>query len=505
MRDGSTSEEKSARTKVNGMARNVFLQLFREEFPYDLTSKQEEVACSLFDFLFSSDKMGVYILRGYAGTGKTLLVSALVRVLKKLQKDVVLLAPTGRAAKVLSGGAGFPAYTVHKQIYRQRTLASEKSHFDLDRNNHRNALFIVDESSMISARYDEYSIFGTGNVLHDLLNYVYRSSGCRLLFVGDNAQLPPVGEENSPALMAQYFSDLDFSVSGFQLLDVLRQKKNSGILENATMLRSSIREGKVSEPPVVRFQRFQDIRRLVGGDIVETLQRCYEEDDRGETIVLTRSNKQANVYNQGIRSTFFGRDGGLQKGDMVMVVRNNYYWIEQLSARQKKEKCADRIPMDFIANGDIAEITDVEGEMEFFQFHFADVSLRFPDYDDFEMRHVRVLLDVLNSETPAMSSEQNQLLFAGVSEDYADERSRKKRMEKIRQDPNFNALQIKYAYAVTCHKAQGGQWRNVFLDQGWLPPDGVDLNYYRWLYTAFTRATQNLYLVSWPREQSAEE
>ena len=484
---------------------DAFLQSFRREFPYELTSKQEEVVSSFFDFLFSSDRMGLYILRGYAGTGKTLLVSALVRVLKKIGRDVVLLAPTGRAAKVLSSGSGFSAYTIHKQIYRQRTMSSEVSHFDLDRNNYKNALFIVDESSMISARYDEHSIFGTGNVLHDLLNYIYRSPGCRALFVGDNAQLPPVGEGDSHALVPQYFSDMDFSVTGFQLLEVLRQEENSGILQNATMLRSLMRSGDVFVPPVVQFSPFKDIHRLVGSDIVETLQKSYEDVGYGETIVLTRSNKHANIYNRGIRSTFFDREEGLQRGDMVMIVRNNYYWTEQLAEKLKKDNRSNDLPMDFIANGDIAEIIDVDEELDFYNLHFADVSLRFPDYNDFEMYHVRVILDVLTSDTPSLSPEQNQLLFAGVSEDYADERSKKKRMEKIRKDPNYNALQIKYAYAVTCHKAQGGQWKNVFLDQGWLPSDGIDMNYYRWLYTAFTRATQNLYLVSWPREQSAEE
>lgn len=483
------------------MLSDAFLECFRQEFPFELTEKQEKIVASFFDFLMSEDPLSLYMLRGYAGTGKTLLVSALVRVLHKLGRNVILLAPTGRAAKVFSGGAGFPAYTIHKQIYRQRTLDSDVSHFDLDRNTHKHTLFIVDESSMISANADGNSIFGTGNVLHDLLNYVYRSPGCRIMFVGDNAQLPPVGEENSPALVPAVLRELGFNITGYQLTEVLRQEQGSGILDNATRLREMIHEGETFEPPVIKVRGYKDIKRPDGDEALEFLQRRMERDGHEQTIVLTRSNKQANNYNQYIRSTFFGREEGLQRGDMIMIVRNNYFWTEQLAITLKNQRSTQTVPMDFIANGDIAEVTAVEDEMEYFGLHFADISLRFPDYDDFEMHHVRVILDVLTSDGPTLPADKEHNLFIGVNEDYADERNKKERMKKVRLDPNYNALQIKYAYAVTCHKAQGGQWKNVFLDQGWVPIDGIDTNYYRWLYTAFTRPTKKLYLLQWPQEQ----
>jgi len=486
------------------MLSDAFIRCFRRQFPYDLTPKQEEVVASIYQFLYSDDNLSLYILRGYAGTGKTQIVSALVRVLKSLDRAVVLLAPTGRAAKVFSLSSGAPAYTVHKQIYRRRTLASEESRFDLAPNTCRDTLFIVDESSMLSAHDSMDSIFGSGNVLHDLLHYVYRAKGCRIMFVGDNAQLPPVGDAASPALQPAYFTELGFHVSGFQLTEVLRQAAGSGVLANATMLRQLISEADVSVPPKISLQGYDDISCPLGDEIVEMLQRSYELVGQEQTIVLTRSNKQANAYNLGIRSQLLGREGNLQRGDMVMVVRNNYYWPEQLAVTLKNQKSPITVPMDFIANGDIAEVTHYEQDYEIYGLHFADVTLSFPDYDGFEMPHVRVLLDTLTSDGPALSAEKSHQLFQGVSEDYADERNKQERMKQIRQDPNYNALQIKYAYAVTCHKAQGGQWRHVYLDQGWLPPDGVDVTYYRWLYTAFTRPTGRLYLLSWPEEQMQE-
>ncbi len=482
------------------MLSDFFLECFRREFPYELTPKQKEVVESLYKFIFDNNPLGIYILRGYAGTGKTLIISALVRVMKKIEKDVVLLAPTGRAAKVFSINAGIPAYTIHKQIYRQKTFSSEQTHFELDRNTFQNTLFIVDESSMISSQTDEYSLFGSGNVLHDLLNYVYHSKGCRILFVGDNAQLPPVGDDRSPALQAAELTELGFEVDGFQLQEVMRQAKDSGILLNASMLRKKISNNDVFNPPTIKFG-YTDINRISGDEIVEKLQESFEKVGQEQTIVLTRSNKQANAYNQGIRSYLFGREEGLQRGDMIMIVRNNYFWTEQLAISLKRKKSEQTVPMDFIANGDIAEVLSVENILEYYGLHFADISLRFPDYNDFEMHHIRVILETLTSDGPALAADKEHELYMGVSEDYADEKTKKERLKKIRLDPNYNALQIKYAYAVTCHKAQGGQWKNVFLDQGWLPSDGIDVNYFRWLYTAFTRPIEQLNLISWPLEQ----
>lgn len=485
------------------MIADSFLNLLKQEFPFSMTGKQEDAALHMVPFLMGTEERSIFILRGYAGTGKTTLVAALVKALHKLNRDVILLAPTGRAAKVFSLKAGFHAYTIHKQIYRQKSLASETSRFDLDFNKHVNALFIVDESSMISDETDEGSIFGSGSLLKDFFSYVYKGSGCKIMFVGDNAQLPPVEDYESPALSVNYLREKGFNVGGFQLTEVLRQEHESGILKNATHLRDLLRKGQTFDLPRVQFRGFKDVFRLLGDEGINMLQRSYDTVGTDQTIVLTRSNKQANVYNEGIRSTFFGREDELTRGDMVMVVRNNYYWTEQLALKYKNEKTGESVPMDFIANGDIAEVVHIRRYLDFYGLHFVDITLRFPDYDGFEM-DVRAILDTLHSNTPTLPSEQSKKLFEGVSEDYADEPDRKKRMQKIRLDPNFNAIQLKYAYAVTCHKAQGGQWQNVFVDQGWLPPDGVDVNYYRWLYTAFTRATQNLFLLNWPSAQDSD-
>ncbi|MDD7251201.1 MAG: AAA family ATPase [Prevotellaceae bacterium] len=484
---------------------DAFLQCLQQQFPFQLTAKQTEAARRLCLFLYSSDPQSMFILRGYAGTGKTTLVSSIVRVLHQLKLETVLLAPTGRAAKVFSLNAGYPAYTIHKEIYRQHSLTSEQTHFDLDHNKHKAALFVVDESSMISAIDDGQSVFGTGSLLADLLQYVYSVPGCRILFVGDNAQLPPVGSNISPALSVDFFTQLGYHVSGFQLTEVMRQTAQSGILHNATALRHRIHDNKEFGLPVIKTRGYKDIVCLHGQDILDTLEECYEGYGQDQTIVLTRSNKQANAYNKGIRQIFFDRDDTLTLGDMVMVVRNNYYWTERLRLRIAKQQKQDKPtlvppPMDFIANGDIAQVISVGDEYEFYDLHFADVRLRFPDYDNFEL-NARVILDVLQSDTPALPTELDNKLYLGVSADYAQERNKRERMKRIREDANYNALQLKFAYAVTCHKAQGGQWRNVFVDQGWLPPEAIDRSYYRWLYTAMTRATDKLYLVNWPEKQ----
>ena len=447
---------------------DAFLQCLQQQFPFQLTAKQTEAARRLCLFLYSSDPQSMFILRGYAGTGKTTLVSSIVRVLHQLKLETVLLAPTGRAAKVFSLNAGYPAYTIHKEIYRQHSLTSEQTHFDLDHNKHKAALFVVDESSMISAIDDGQSVFGTGSLLADLLQYVYSVPGCRILFVGDNAQLPPVGSNISPALSVDFFTQLGYHVSGFQLTEVMRQTAQSGILHNATALRHRIHDNKEFGLPVIKTRGYKDIVCLHGQDILDTLEECYEGYGQDQTIVLTR-------------------------------------WTERLRLRIAKQQKQDKPtlvppPMDFIANGDIAQVISVGDEYEFYDLHFADVRLRFPDYDNFEL-NARVILDVLQSDTPALPTELDNKLYLGVSADYAQERNKRERMKRIREDANYNALQLKFAYAVTCHKAQGGQWRNVFVDQGWLPPEAIDRSYYRWLYTAMTRATDKLYLVNWPEKQ----
>ena len=460
----------------------------KANFPFSPTVEQEFSLEKLSDFIFSSDDRAAFMLCGYAGTGKTTLISALVRTLVQLQRRVVLLAPTGRAAKVFSTYSGKSAYTIHKCIYRQKSILNSTT-FTLSNNSLRNALFIVDEASMISN--GGFSGFGSGALLDDLVEFVYSGDGCRLLLLGDTAQLPPVGEELSPALSAEYLRTMGLDVTRVELTQVMRQTEGSGILTNATMLRNLISHGADSLPSL-RLKGFPDVSVVTGENLIETIETEFGAVGLEETIVLCRSNKRANIYNEGIRRRILYREDELNRGDLLMIVKNNYYWREQVGKVDKSllEK------LDFVANGDIAEIMRVGGVEEMYGFRFADVTLSFPDYDcEFD---AKILLDTLTSESPSLTKSENERLFEAVWEDYSDIAGKRKRMEKLREDPYYNAMQVKYGYAVTCHKAQGGQWSTVFLDQGYVSPDGVNNDYFRWLYTAFTRATERLYLVNWP-------
>lgn len=443
----------------------------------------------LAEFLLSPSEREVFMLCGYAGTGKTTLISALVRTLVQLERRVVLLAPTGRAAKVFSNYSGRSAHTIHKCIYRQKSIVNNAV-FTLADNRWRNTLFIVDEASMIAAGGS--SGFGSGALFDDLVEFVYSGDGCSLLLLGDTAQLPPVGEELSPALSCDYIRSMFLNVVRVEMTQVMRQSDGSGILQNATMLREIISQGVVGQFPRVRFEGFADVCRVSGDELIEAIESCYSEAGIDETIILCRSNKRANVYNEGIRRRILYREDELNRGDLLMVVKNNYYWREELGKEDKSllEK------IDFIANGDVAEITRVGGVEEMYGFRYADVTLSFIDYDDCEM-DVKIMLNTLTSESPSLTRDENERLFTAVWNDYPEIRSKRKRMEEMRKNPYYNALQVKYGYAVTCHKAQGGQWRRVFIDQGFIAVDGYDADYYRWLYTAFTRATEKLYLVNW--------
>ena len=443
----------------------------------------------LADFLFSRQSDSVFLLKGYAGTGKTSLIGALVKTLDQLQQKCVLLAPTGRAAKVFSHYAQHPAYTIHKKIYRQRNFSNDLDNFSLDDNLHQHTLFIVDEASMIANDGLAGAVFGTGRLLDDLIQYVYAGTGCRLMLIGDTAQLPPVGEEESPALSADKLRGYGMEVYEAQLTEVVRQMHDSGILWNATELRRYISEENFLTLPSVRVEGFPDIRMVSGSELIEVINDCYGQAGMDETIVVCRSNKRANIYNKGIRNTILFREDELNSGDLLMVAKNNYFWTEG---------CKE---IDFIANGDIAVVRRVRRVREAYGFRFADVVLAFPDYDGMELE-VKLLLDTLHTETPALPKELNDRLFYSVLEDYADITVKRERMKKMKADPHYNALQVKYAYAVTCHKAQGGQWKRVFLDQGYMTEDMLTPDYFRWLYTAFTRATEILYLVNWPKEQT---
>ena len=470
------------------MINNYLERQIKENFPYEPTLEQEIAVKSLSEFLLSTLADEVFILRGYAGTGKTSLVGALVKTMNQLQQKSVLLAPTGRAAKVFSAYAGHSAFTIHKKIYRQQSFSNEISNFSINDNLATNTLFIVDEASMISNEGLSGSVFGTGRLLDDLVQFVYSGQGCRLLLMGDTAQLPPVGEELSPALFADALKGYGLEVREVDLTQVVRQVQQSGILWNATQLRQLIAADECYSLPKIKVTGFPDIQVVPGVELIEKLTDCYDHDGMDETIVICRSNKRANLYNNGIRAQILWREDELNSGDMLMVAKNNYYWTEKY-----KE-------MDFIANGEIAIVRRVRRTREMYGFRFAEVTLRFPDQNDFEL-DVNLLLDTLHSDSPALPKVDNDRLFYTVLEDYIDIPNKRDRMKKMKADPHYNALQVKYAYAVTCHKAQGGQWQNVFLDQGYMTDEYLTPDYFRWLYTAFTRATKTLYLVNYPKEQ----
>lgn len=499
----------------------LFASAIREEFPFELTTDQLTAAGRIGEFLSDPRDDQAFILRGYAGTGKTSLVAAVVRVWQRLDRPVVLLAPTGRAAKVLSMHAGMPAFTVHKIIYRQDTFKGEDTHFDRGWNPSKDALFIVDEASMIST-YTAETIFGGGNLLEDLIHFVYGGTRCRMMLVGDTAQLPPVGDTDSPALRPSVLQGFGLNVRGAQLKEVVRQESMSPVLREATKLRELIAEqakaqlqhaattqvgsyasyhAPVDPQPLPRINVAGDELRVTPGDeLIDALETSYRNWGTDQTIVVTRSNKRANVYNNGIRARIFDREDVLTRGDLVMAVKNNYHWTEVAQSELPK---GELLPMAFIANGDIAEVMRFRNVHEMHGFTFADATLRFPDYEDLEL-DCRILLDTLQSESPSLTRDEQQLLFQRVLLDYMDIRSERERMKAVRRDPYYNALQIKYAYAVTCHKAQGGQWHEVFIDQGYLPDNLNPTDYLRWLYTAFTRTASNLYLVNWPADQTDE-
>lgn len=470
------------------MINKFLIDKVKENFKFQMTEEQEIALNAMVDFFCSSGTGELFLLKGYAGTGKTSLIGALVKTLFQLEQKVVLLAPTGRAAKVFSYYSGTIAYTIHKKIYRQRSFSNEMDNFSLNDNLHQNTLFIVDEASMIANDNTQGVKFGSGCLLDDLIQYVYSVSGCKLLLIGDSAQLPPVGEIESLALSKDWLEGYGLNVRDVELTQVVRQNETSGILYNATHLRQLLLTEDCFHFLDFKVSGFADISYLSGDGLIEALDNSYGKVGMDETIVICRSNKRANLYNRGIRNTILYRDEELNSGDYLLVAKNNYYWTE------------GNKNISFIANGDIAVVKRVRKVREQYGFHFADVLLNFPDYDDWEL-DATVLLDTLSSDAPALTKEENDRLFYTVIEDYADIPRKADRMKKMKQDIYYNALQIKYAYAMTCHKAQGGQWKHVYIDFGYLTEDMLNPDFFRWLYTAFTRATEHLYLVNWPKNK----
>ena len=463
-------------------------QFILSHFPHVPTAGQREACDRLAEFLFDPDPYSAFMLTGYAGTGKTSLVSALIQSAPALRIHTMLMAPTGRAAKVLSNYSGHKAYTIHKKIYQTITDSSGMIRTARALNKHSYTLFIVDEASMIGQESQEYGAWGRRSLLEDLIDYVTEGNHCRLLLIGDTAQLPPVGSPESPALDPEYLQTISpLKIFHSELTEVVRQQNLSGILHNATLVRQQIAEmDDYSEPelPLFDLEGFDDVVRLPGAELEDTLQRHYSDGEVDNVVFICRSNKRANLFNQEIRNRILFRDDRLCSGDYLMVVKNNYYWLDTDSE------------IGFIANGDIVEVLSVRNHQELYGFHFADVSLRFVDYPDAPEIDCKVLLETLVSESPALTGEESQQLFNEVMADYADIPDKSARLREVKRNPYFNALQVKYAYALTCHKTQGGQWPTVFVDQGYLTDDMLNKDYLRWLYTALTRATEQVYLLN---------
>lgn len=462
------------------------------ELGFEPTIDQASALQTFARFITVSNSRTAMILRGSAGTGKTSLAGAIVRASARVGIKVVLLAPTGRAAKVFSRYSGAQANTIHRRIYRERTFDGTDGVFELNKNLFKNALFMVDEASMISLTTISNS-FGSGCLLDDLMQFIYSGQNCRLLLIGDKAQLPPVGEMESRALMASEIEAYGLDVYECDLNEVLRQSLDSGILWNATMIRELISRDLQTQLPIIHLKGFADISVVRGPELIEQIEASYSEVGIDETMIVTRSNKRANIFNEGIRSKVLWMEDEIASGDMLMVVKNKY--LNQKSGATNE--------ISFIANGDRAVVRYVSNVRELYGFRFADLTVELTDYDSAEFK-LTAILDTLYSEAPALTDEQNTRLFYEVLADYADITLKRERMKRIREDIHYNALQVKFGYAVTCHKAQGGQWAHVYLDQGYMTSEMLTLEYIHWLYTAFTRATEHLYLVNWPDNQLAD-
>ena len=440
------------------------------------TDDQSSALKKIAGYICDNNNDVIFLMTGYAGTGKTSVISSIVKTLDLLRMRSVLLAPTGRAAKVLASYSGRPAFTIHKKIYRQKSSKDGLGSFSLDRNLHKDTFFIVDEASMVSNSSGDSSLFGSGRLLDDLIEYVYSGTECKLILVGDTAQLPPVGSTLSPALDPSSLSEYGFGLISCELKQVVRQSETSGVLMNATRVRLQVAESNLVHPSIDCLN-YKDTIRITGEELIDEISTAYGTCGMEGTIIVVNSNKQANRYNQGIRNRIFFREEEISPGDMVMVVKNNYSIIDE-----------DEDGAGFIANGDIAEVRKIKKYEERYGFRFADMVLKFPDYN-LEIE-AKVMMDVLHLDTPALPSDKNKELYQNILADYLNIKTRRKQFEAVKNNPYFNALQIKFAYAVTCHKAQGGQWERVFIDQGMFNRNEITIDYLRWFYTALTRSNR---------------
>lgn len=470
------------------MDHSHFYSLLKSDFPHQTTPKQDVALQLLAKFVLSKEKHQVFLLKGYAGTGKTTLIGTLVKNLWKARKSSVLLAPTGRAAKVISAYSNKEAFTIHKKIYYPKSKKGGGVSFTLQPNKHRNVIFIVDEASMIPDINQDSKLFENGSLLDDLMQYVYSGFNCKLLLIGDTAQLPPVKLEVSPALEIPTLENhYNKEVVSIELDEVLRQDSESGILYNATRVRSCLENGFFESFKLKEIGFPGVIRPLDGQEIMDALQDSYSQLGNEETVIIVRSNKRANNYNQNIRSRILFQEEELSAGDYLMVVKNNYFWVQPESEA------------GFIANGDIVEVLEIFSFKELYGFRFAHVSIRMVDYPKMKPIETVLLLDTLSSETPSLSYEDSNRLYEEVRKDYSEEKSNYRKFLAVKNNKYFNALQVKFSYAITCHKSQGGQWNTVFVEQPYLP-NGVNKDYLRWLYTAMTRAKEKLYLLGFKNE-----
>jgi len=466
----------------------LFYSILQKSFPFNPTLKQTIFFQKIADFATNSTNEELFVLKGYAGTGKTTLISTLVANLITVNKKYVLLAPTGRAAKVIANYSGKPTFTIHKKIYFPKKNSSGGVSFTRQVNKHKNTIFIVDESSMISDVNTDSKSADSNSLLDDLMNYVYSGENCKMILLGDTAQLPPINLEVSPALnietlLAYYNKD----VVHIELDEVMRQEENSGILYNATVLREVLKEHFIDS---FRFdvKGYKDIVRLTDGyDIQDAINTSYSKDGMEETAFIVRTNKRANQYNKQIRNAILFRESDLSAGDYMMVVKNNYFWLKETDEA------------GFIANGDIVEVLEIYKIQELYGFKFAKVKIRMVDYPNQKPFETILLLDTITSESPSLTYEEANRLYHEVLKDYENEGASYKKVQKVKENEYFNALQVKFSYAITCHKSQGGQWNTVFVEQPYLP-NGMDRDYIRWLYTAVTRAKEKLYLIGFKDE-----
>ena len=468
------------------MTINQLKKLITERFQYQPTDGQSILISIIAEFLLDQEARNLLVIKGYAGTGKTSIVKAIVKVLEEYEHGTVLLAPTGRSAKVLANYSECPAYTIHKKIYKLDSDAEGNVKINLLPNLHINTLFVVDEASMISVSSNiQTNTFSQRSLLNDLIEYIYNGHNCRLILIGDTAQLPPVGTNISPALDINFLqASYNLKLRSFELTEVVRQEAHSGILYNATLIRKLLVSEKKNYNLKFNLKKFNDIISLNGEELEDELNSAYSNYGAEETIVICRSNKRANLFNQQIRAKIFSRESDITGGDLLMVVKNNYFWLPENS----------KVP--FIANGEIMKVQRIKGMQELYGFHFAEARVSFPDYPDENSIDVLLLSDTLNSESPSLSVLENKKLYETILEEYQDIHGKRKQIQKVKENKYYNALQIKFALALTCHKSQGGQWKAVFIEQGYLKDNILDKDYLRWLYTALTRATEKVYLVN---------